>query len=107
MKAPEWAKRHPVANLGGQRQGAQLADAAGGGQASHRVGEGWLGGRLGQVGPDGGDLGVAAGRHRPVVGEGGLQLVVVEALGAQPALVGAGPAGPSAIDAAVAQQEGL
>jgi hypothetical protein len=41
------------------------------------------------------------------VGEGGLQLAVVKALGAQPAFVLAGPAGPGAIDATMAQQEGL
>jgi hypothetical protein len=41
------------------------------------------------------------------VAEGGLQLGVVEALGAQPALVLAGPAGPAAVDPTVAQQEGL
>jgi hypothetical protein len=41
------------------------------------------------------------------VAEGGLQLGIVEALGAQPALVLAGPAGPGPIDTAVAQQEGL
>jgi len=74
MKAAAWAKRHPVADLGGQRQGAEVADAAVGGQPSYRVGEWWLGGGLGQVGLDGGDLGVAGGRHRPVVAEGGLQL---------------------------------
>jgi hypothetical protein len=62
---------------------------------------------LGQVGLDGGDLGVAAGHQRPVVAEGGLQLGVVKALGAQPALVLAGPAGTGAIDATMAQQEGL
>jgi hypothetical protein len=107
MNAAAWAKRHPVADLGGQRQRPQLANPAVGGQTSHRVGEGRLGGRVGQVGLDGRDLGVAGGRHCPVVGEGGLQLWVVELLGAQPALVLAGPAGPGAIDAAVAQQEGL
>jgi hypothetical protein len=41
------------------------------------------------------------------VGEGGLQPGVVEVLGAQPALVLAGPAGPGPIDATVPQQEGL
>jgi hypothetical protein len=41
------------------------------------------------------------------VAEGGLQLGVVEVLGAQPALVLAGPAGPGAVDATVPQQEGL
>jgi len=41
------------------------------------------------------------------VAEGGLQLVVVEVLGAQPALVLAGPAGTGTIDPAVPQQEGL
>jgi hypothetical protein len=41
------------------------------------------------------------------VGEGGLQLGVVEPLGAQPALVLAGPAGPSAVDTAVPQQQRL
>jgi hypothetical protein len=41
------------------------------------------------------------------VGEGGLQLGVVEVLGAQPALVFAGPAGTRAVDATVPQQEGL
>jgi hypothetical protein len=41
------------------------------------------------------------------VAEGGLQLGVVKALGAQPALVLAGPAGTGAIDATMAQQEGL
>jgi hypothetical protein len=41
------------------------------------------------------------------VAEGGLQLGVVEVLGAQPALVLAGPAGPSPVDPAVPQQEGL
>src|SRR5918994_5580896 len=97
----------PVADLGGQRQGAELADAAVGGQASDGLGEGRRGGGVGQVGLDGGDLSVAAGRHRPVVGEGGLQLGVVEVLGAQPALVLAGPAGTGAVDPAVAQQEGL
>jgi hypothetical protein len=51
----------------------------------------------GQVGLDGRDLGVAGGRHCPVVGEGGLQLGVVEVLGAQPALVFAGPAGTGAV----------
>ena len=65
------------------------------------LGEGRLGGRVGQVGLDGGDLGVTGGCHCPVVAEGGLQLRVVELLGAQPALMFAGPAGPSAIDAAV------
>jgi len=39
------------------------------------------------------------------VGEGGLQLGVVEPLGGQPALMLAGPAGPGAIDPSVAQQE--
>jgi hypothetical protein len=91
----------------GQRQGTELADTTVGGQATNGVDQGRLGGGLGQVGLDGRHLGVAGGRHRPVVGEGGLQLGVVEALGAQPALVFAGPAGPGAIDAAVAQQEGL
>ena len=86
-------KAPPVADLGGQ--------------PSHRVGEGWLDGGLGQVGLDGRDLGVAAGHHRSVVGEGGLQLGVVEVLGAQPALVLAGPAGTGTIDATVAQEEGL
>jgi hypothetical protein len=75
-------KAPPVADLGGQRQGTQLPDAAVGGQARDGVGEGRRGGGLGQVGLDGRDLGVAAGRHRPVVGEGGLQLGVVEVLGA-------------------------
>jgi hypothetical protein len=74
---------------------------------SHRLGERRLHGGLGEVGFDGGDLGVAGGHHRPVVGEGGLQLVVVEALGAQPALMLAGPAGPGPIDPAVPQEEGL
>jgi hypothetical protein len=41
------------------------------------------------------------------VAEGGLQLVVVEVLGAQPALVLAGPAGPGPLDPAVPQEEGL
>ena len=51
----------PVADLGGQRQGTELADAAVGGQATNGVGERRRGGRLGQVGLDGRDLGVAAG----------------------------------------------
>jgi hypothetical protein len=97
----------PVADLGGHCQGAELTNAAVGGQARHRVGQWRLGGGLGQVGLDGGDLGVAAGHQRPVVAEGGLQLGVVKALGAQPALVLAGPAGTGAIDATMAQQEGL
>jgi hypothetical protein len=84
-----------------------LADAPVGGQPGHRVGERRLGGGLREVGLDGRDLGVAAGRHRPVVGEGGLQLGGVEVLGAQPALVFAGPAGPGTVDAAVAQEKGL
>ena len=50
----------PVADLGGQRQGAEPADAAVGGQASDGLGEGRLGGRFGQGGLDGRDLGVAA-----------------------------------------------
>jgi hypothetical protein len=41
------------------------------------------------------------------VAEGGLQPVVVEVLGAQPALVLAGPAGTGTIDPAMPQQEGL
>ena len=100
-------KASPVADLGGQRQRPQLANPAVGAQPGHRVGEGRLGGGLGQVGLDGGDLGVSAGRHRPVVGEGGLQLVVVELLGAQPALVFAGPTGPGAVDATMPEEEGL
>jgi hypothetical protein len=40
----------PVADLGGQRQRTQLADAPVGGQPRHRVGERRLGGGLGQVG---------------------------------------------------------
>jgi hypothetical protein len=100
-------KAAPVGDLGGQRQGAQLADAPVGGQARHRVGEGWLGGGLREVGLDGCDLGVAGGCHGPVVAEGGLQLGVVELLGAQPALVLAGPAGTGPINPAVPQQEGL
>jgi hypothetical protein len=85
----------PVADLGGQRQGTQLADAPVGGQARHRVGQWWLAGGFGQVGLDGRHLGVAGGGHRPVVGEGGLQLGVVEPLGAQPALVFAGQQAPA------------
>jgi hypothetical protein len=41
------------------------------------------------------------------VGEGGLELLVVEALGAQPAPVLAGPAGPGAIDTTVPEQQRL
>jgi hypothetical protein len=41
------------------------------------------------------------------VGEGGLQLVVVELLGAQPALVLAGPTGPGPVDATMPEEEGL
>ena len=47
----------PVANLGGQRQRAQLTDTTVGGQASNGVDQGRLGGGLGQVGLDGRDLG--------------------------------------------------
>ena len=107
MNAAGWAKRHPVADLGGHRQRPQLANPAGGGQARHRVGERRLGGRVGEVGLDGRDLGVTAGHHRPVVAEGGLQALVVELVGAQPALVLAGPTSPGAIDPAVPQEEGL
>src|SRR5215216_4742099 len=100
-------KAPPVADLGGQRQRPQLADAPVGGQANYGVGKGRLGGGLREVGLDIGDLGVAAGCHRSVVAEDGLQLVIVEALGAQPALVLAGPAGPGAIDATMPQEKGL
>jgi len=100
-------KAPPVADLGGQRQRPELADAPVGGQAHYGVGKGRLGGGLREVGLDIGDLGVAAGCHRSVVAEGGLQLVIVEALGAQPALVLAGPAGPGAIDATMPQEKGL
>ena len=55
----------PVADLRGQQQGTQLADTTVGSQAAHRVGERRRGGGLGQVGLDGGHLGVTGRRHRP------------------------------------------
>jgi hypothetical protein len=107
MNAAAWAKRRQSPTSAASVSAPSWPMPRVGGQASHRVGEGRLGGGFGQVGLDGRDLGITAGRHRPVVGEGGLQLGVVELLGAQPALVLARPAGAGAVDAAVAQQEGL
>jgi hypothetical protein len=96
----------PVADLGGQREGAQPGHAPVGGQAGHPLGGGRPVIPAGQVRLDRVQLGVAGLQHRLVVVVGGSQRGLVEPLGQQPALVRLGPGGgPTAPDAAVARQE--